>query len=204
MELFENTFIPIHKKGKQLDLEHSVTKNAVDDAGELYRAACRRLLYPFLWHDLAGIGTAEFNIYEKESNGSKPLEINDHLVINIPGADLIKTESHDWVIVEDIKQNVIKQADASIGLKLRACAAPGTPEDSTDHFFTEAATSTLIIKRIENVVTASYHGRNEQPNIETGDIVTNIRNGVVALGAIIGLSKMQWAALIKGLLSDQM
>ena len=200
MKFFEtDTFIPAQKEGKDLDLEYSLTKSTILGARTLYKTALKRLLCPYLWHELAGSATAEFNIYESGRNNSKPVEVYDHLFIDIPGMSL---ESHDWVIVEEIKQQAIKQADESIGIKLRACPDPHTSEDTVSHFFTESATSTLIIKRIGNVVTASYHGRNEKPNIQTGNTLDNIRNGMVALGAMMGLSKLQWTALIKGLLSE--
>lgn len=197
MRLFEtDPFIPVQREGKELDLENSVTKDTGESAAGLYKKACKRLLCPFLWHELAGTG-AEFTIYEKE-NSSRPVEVDDHLYIDIP----LSGPGHDWVIVEDIRYSVIHQADESIGLRLRACADPVGADESTHHFFTGSATSTIIIKRIDNVVTASYHGRNEKPNIETGDIASNIRNGIVAAGAIIGLSKIQWTALLKGLLEE--
>jgi len=199
MELFAtNSFIPIQTEGKGLDLEYSVTNQVLADAFKLYDTASRRLLCPFLWHNLSGTGTAEFTIYDEGRNNSRLVNVEDHLFIDIPGTG---TESHDWVIVEDIQQGVVMQANDSMGIKLRACGDPNNAEDKTSHFFTESATSTLIIVRNENVVTASYHGRNEKPNLETGNTLENIRNGVVALGALIGLSKLQWTSLLKGLLS---
>lgn len=198
-------FIPSQQEGKELDVEHSVTKSTSEDAGTLYRLASKRLLQPFLWQQLAGSATAEFNIYANHKNDNctkRPVKINDHLFIDIPANEILNPETHDWVIVEDIKQQIVKDADESIGLKLRACPDPSDLSDKTSHFFTSAATSTFIIQRTGREVKASYHGRNEKPNIETGDTGTNIRNGMVALGAVIGLSKLQWTALLKGLLSD--
>lgn len=200
-----SSFIPSHKEGKELDLDYSVSKETRAEADILYRSASKRLLSPFLWHNIAGSGTAEFNIHAVHKTVApvnRQVEVNDHLYIDIPVSGMLKPEAHDWVIVEDIRQNIVKEADESIGLKLRACPDPTDTDNKASHFFTTSATSTLIIQRAGNTVTASYHGRNEKPNIETGDTATNIRNGMVAFGAIIGLSKVQWTALIKGFLSD--
>ncbi len=203
MEHFETcSFIPVQKEGKNVDLEFSVAAQSLTSACSLYKTASMRLLYPYQWHELSGTGSAEFSIYGRDRNNVKPVIAGDHLVIDIPGTAILPADNHDWVIVEDIQEDVIIQADESIGLKLRASTDPHNSKDQTHHFFTESATSTLIIKRIDIAVTASYHGRNEKPNIETGNTVDNIRNGIVAFGALIGLSKLQWTALVKGILSD--
>jgi hypothetical protein len=87
-------------------------------------------------------------------------------------------------------------------MRLRPCPAPGKENNDTAHFFHDGATSSFIITRKDNVVTASYHGRNELPNVNTESAADNVRNGVVASGALLALSELQWAALLKGLLKE--
>jgi hypothetical protein len=65
------------------------------------------------------------------------------------------------------------------------------------------ATSSYIIERNGDIVTARYHGRNEISNIATASTLDNIRNATIAVGASIGLSEVQWSALLKGLLSAE-
>ena len=193
-------FIPKQTTGNYIDLRHSVTCQLIADARSLYKNACRRLLLPYNWHTIAGNASAEFNVYEKV-NSNQAVNINDHLFIDVPAGGLLPSGKHDWVVIENLKRQVIEHADESIGMILRPSTDQINPEDKLNHFFTDTATSTFIIERTGKVVTAAYHGRNEKPNIETGKTVANIRNAVVGLGAVIGLSKLQWAALIKGFLS---
>ena len=46
---------------------------------------------------------------------------------------------------------------------------------------------------------ATYSGRNEVPNTEADNLLDKARNAVVAIGAMIGLSELQWEKLVKGL-----
>ena len=87
-------------------------------------------------------------------------------------------------------------------MKLRASGKPGEEGESAAHFFKEDATSSFVIHRKGNKVTASYHGRNEVPNTDTDKTIDNIRNSMVAMGALAGLSELQWSRIIKGFLSN--
>ena len=102
--------------------------------------------------------------------------------------------------MEKIEENNFSETDRSIGLKLRASSNPNNDKTDTAHFFKKEATSTFIIKQEDNVVTASYYGRNEVPNVENVSMLDKVRNTAVATGAAIGLSELQWNALIKGFL----
>ena len=94
-------------------------------------------------------------------------------------------------------------ADESVGLMMAATANPQRKAQNVAHFFREGATSSFIIKRTGPTVTASYHGRNEVPNTEANGMADKLRNAVVAGGAMGGLSKLQWTALIKGFLQKE-
>jgi hypothetical protein len=72
------------------------------------------------------------------------------------------------------------------------------------HFFEDLATSTFVIERIGNPVTARYYGRNELPNTETSEKKDIIRNAIVATGAAAGLSELQWSALLKAFLKEEL
>lgn len=88
-------------------------------------------------------------------------------------------------------------------MALKPVPSPLGDADKPAHFFDRSASSTFIIRRTENLVVASYHGRNEQPNTDTGSVVDNIRNGAVAVAAMAGLSEVQWSALIDAFVSGK-
>lgn len=190
--------VPSNEKGKSLDLEHSVNKESFAEAGELFRLASRRLLRPWLWHELAGDLTAEFRLPEsKEPKDKNAVSIGENIEINIPAPGI------DWVRVKNIERNFIDNADQSIAFTLMVAANPLEQSGGVDHFFESGATSTFIITQSGTAVTASYHGRNETPNTETEGIGETIRNVIIAIGAIAGFSELQWMALLKGLLDDE-
>ena len=90
-----------------------------------------------------------------------------------------------------------------MGMRLRPTSNPQNDNEETAHFFQSTATSTFVIVREGNTVTASYHGRNEKANTHTSSAVDNMRNAVVTSGAIAGFSEVQWATLIKEFLQAE-
>ena len=193
--------VPENTIGKTVDINHTVKLNK-EEAKTTYNVARERLLNPDCWRDLAGIGTAEFELISRNED-FKQVQENDYLRINIPGPGSIAGDGYDWVIVEKIEENNFSETDKNIGLKLRASSNPHTDKTDTAHFFKKEATSTFIIKLKDDVVTAYYYGRNEVPNVEDVPILDKVRNTVVATGAAIGLSELQWNALLTGFLQKE-
>jgi hypothetical protein len=58
-----------------------------------------------------------------------------------------------------------------------------------------------VLTRIEHKITATVYGRNEVPNVAARNITDKIRNAVVGSTGAIGISKIQWKALVTGLLA---
>jgi hypothetical protein len=201
----ENELIPKDKKGKNTDLQSSIDLKTVGDAKSRFETARKRLLDPGNWHELAGVGTASFQIFRLgKKDGLPPVKQGDYIRINIPGPGSTTGDGYDWVLVELI-QELIGEAEPEqiVGMKLRTCSNPQNEEEDTAHFFEEGATSSFLISQMEKKLTASYHGRNEKINNDTENIKDNIRNTAVGLGAIAGLSELQWSRLIKSFLEDE-
>ena len=202
--LASNPIVPENETGKGLDLEESVTENSTEEAVTTFKRACKRLLNPPVWHELAGTASASFKILtENNADPHRLACVDDYLAIDIPGPGTSAGEGYDWVQVENISENVEPGADESMAVTLKASANPNKPGEGTAHFFKEGATSTFIIKRNGNTIKASYHGRNETPNIQEKGLGDKIRNTIVAAGALAGISELQWRALIKGFLQKE-
>ena len=196
--------VPENKKGKALDLEHSVIENSPEEAITTFKRACKRLLNPPTWHELSGALSATFKLGPSTGPGVERLaQINDYIRIDIPGPGAVAGDGYDWVQVQNIIENPDSSAGESFGMTLKAAVNPDKPEQGIAHFFGDGATSTFIVKRNGNNVTASYHGRNEIPNTKKVDLPDKIRNSIIAAGALAGISELQWAALIKGLLEKE-
>jgi hypothetical protein len=200
-----NDLIPVNEKGKPTDLEYSVTLASLDEARSSYMRAVQRMQNPGIWHDLAGWASASFKLVNAQGlECYRPASEGDYIRIDVPGPGPEEGGGYDWVKVEKVEEYIGSNREEEwTGMKVRPCNNPRSATLDTAHFFREDATSTFIMERKGNQVTAFYHGRNELPNTATPKLADNIRNAMVAAGAIIGLSETQWSALSKGFLADE-
>lgn len=197
--------IPPETKGKNVNLEQSMDAGTKEAATAAYQKACERMLNPAVWHKLCGPASAKFVLTTDTGDETRgAAKKGDYFKIDIPGPGSSEGDGYDWVTVEFIEEINNPGHDEDLyGMKLRASSNPSKEGAETAHFFTDEATSSFIIHRKGIKVTASYHGRNEVPNISTGKATDNVRNSLVALGAFAQLSEVQWTALIKGFLENE-
>jgi hypothetical protein len=202
--VLESSLTPPNFEGKKNDLDTAVTLPTDEAANNCYSTARQRLLTPSVWHTLCGPLSGTFTLTDTYgATLNRAAALNDYIRIDIPAPGNISGKGHDWVRIDALEE-LHGGNEALCAIRLRPAPAPVQPdEDSTSHFFKEQASSTFIIHRIANVVKCSYHGRNETPNTDTENTLDNIRNAVVATGAIAGLSEAQWSALIEGFLSGE-
>lgn len=192
------SLIPENKEGKQNDIRFSVSLADEDGVRRLFERACLHLATPSTWHELAGPLSAEFTLHD--STGEKTgLDVREgyYIRINIPGTGPKAGKGYDWVkvVALDDRRNSTGN-EAFFGMKVQPCHNPLTHDPATAHFFRSKASSTFIISRMANLVVSSYHGRNELPNNDTDRTGDNIRNTIIATGAVMGLSDLQWSALV--------
>lgn len=201
----EQTIIPDNKKGKENDLEARRMLQTRREARRVFVRACKRLLNPKVWSELAGNEKASFTLAdEKGKKLHRLIREKDFIKINVPGPGPGKGKGFDWVqvaVIEDKRKRDLKEE--RLAMRLDVCADPTSPEKETAHFFEEGASSTFEVVRLDNQLTAAYHGRNETINNDTGNAGDNIRNTLVGAGALLGLSELQWKALIDALLEDE-
>lgn len=201
MEKREN-MIPEQRVGNQLDTFNSVTASSEEEARQLFLLAVNRLLDVNVWNKISGKLSSTFRLTdEKGSEIDGPARPGNHFKIDIPGPGPASGEGNDWVKVEalDDKRNPSGKNE-SVTLRVRPTADPENTEKDTAHFFDEAATSSFRVERDGNTVTASVHGRNEQPNTDVEKTSDKMRNALVGTGAVAGFSAPQWKALVNGLL----
>jgi hypothetical protein len=192
--------IPSQEKGKSLDLAERVIAADEDAAKKIFQDAVYLLCRPVLWHDTVGALSASFSVDGKQQE--QGIELGDHIRIKIPGPGFIEGDGEDWVRVGVVEKNLDEQFDESFGVLLIVCPNPHTTGDAIAHFFGEGASSSFLLTRKDNTVTAHYKGRNESPNTEELALTDKIRNFVVARAALAGISELQWRALLKGLLAS--
>ncbi len=196
-----SSFVPANVAGKPLDIEHTVTADTAIASLIIYNRACKRLKNPAVWKRLAGVLSADFELFVTMGEEEREIFAGDYISIDIPGPGSKAGNGLDWVKVEKIEQDIITGADESFGITLRAAKKPEGPDEGIAHFFNGHATSSFIIQRTGQTIKANYYGRNEVPNTKDVTVIDKLRNSIIATGALAGLSNLQWDALLKGLLA---
>jgi hypothetical protein len=202
--------LPAQTRGESTTTSSSVTAGKEPEAKAIFERASIRLMDVNQWTDHCGALTAGFQLTDDEG---EPLEgraaIGDYIRIDIPGPGGAEGHGYDWVKIEKLDQRLTPaREDAEEGtlslLQVRPCHDPRKKDnDVTAHFLEDSATSTLIIERDGKKVSASVFGRNEVPNTLTPEMGDNVRHAVVGTLGAIGLSKIQWKALVQGLLERE-
>ncbi|WP_207533032.1 hypothetical protein [Desertivirga arenae] len=196
-----DSIVPENVKGAKTDTISTESFSSVELAKKHYTVVRKRLLSVFKWHEYAGIASAEFSLTDGAGHEKADLvSEGDRFKINIPAPGTDSGSGFDWVQVEKVEEGHNEEDDWEYTLiKVRPTDNPGTSDNNTAHFFSDEANSYFMVKRIGLAVSAEVHGRNEQPNTDTDKIVDKIRNTIVAVGAILGVSKAQWKSLTNGI-----
>ncbi len=195
--------IPPQRKGMQADIIEMEIASDPQEAKLLFLKARERLFDIAHWGDISEGLSASFMLTDasgiRTEDFPKP---GDHIRINIPGPGSVAGEGYDWVRVELVedKRSVATDEEWSV-MKVRPSEDPGKRE-GVAHFLENQATSSFVVRRKDNTVSAEVHGRNEKPNTGAKKITDKIRNALVGSAAAAGVGKIQWQKLAKGLLKN--
>lgn len=164
--------------------------------------AASRLLNVNDWDKVCGPMSAKFTL--TDSSGT-PVERRarpgDYFRIDIHLPGPVAGGGFDWVRIETIEDDRDPTGPVEqLAVRVRPAPNPAGDGNHVAHFFDDEATSTFMVRRNHNSVTASVHGRNETPNTDGNNVVDKVRNTLVATGARAGTADLQWQALVDGLL----
>ncbi len=188
--------LPDNKQGKQNDLEATEVFDTHEAAKARYQVAVSRMLYPSAWHQLCGSLSATFILIDAEGKVlDRKASAGDYIRIDVPGPGPSSGDGYDWVKVEQVKEQRDGNEDQCCML-VRPSAPPTKLAAETAHFFDGSASSTFMIHRTGAQLIASYHGRNEKPNVTTEKAVDKVRNAAIAAAAMAGMSELQWKTLL--------
>lgn len=193
--------IPSNEKGHQSATTHTIKTENHKAARALYEAAQQRLLDVNSWKEISGDLSASFVL--NDSRGTivrRPAMEGDYIRIRIPGSTADETREFDWVRIEKIIERRSPRGTAYTGMRVRPATPPDDVDREIEHFFRRDATSSFIVEKRGNLIRASVYGRNEMPNTLTGRALRKLRNLLAGLGAMLGISRLQWKSLVKGLL----
>lgn len=191
--------IPENKTGVVIDSADATGLENEEQAKAFFDIAKERLLNVNNWHQITGVLSAKFQLIDKEGHEvNRKVQKGDYFKIDIPGPGSEAGQGYDWVCVEDLKEVAGQQVD-SVGLRVRPASNPFSKDESIAHFYSEDSTSTFIVTREGNNVSATIYDRNTKPNTDSEGILDKIRHVAAGIGAIMGLSKIQWKGLADAL-----
>lgn len=194
--------MPEQVTGKQVDIQRERKFLNMQSAQAGFKAARKRLLNVNKWHYIAGCNSSRFVLQDGIERKIKHApSIGDFVKIDIPGPGPIFGEGFDWVVVSEI---VDKPQEGYVMIRLQPSPlAFDMDKSKVAHFFMEFSSTTLIIKVSGDLLTVSYHGRNEVINTDNDNFIDNVRNYVVGLGAKLGISYPQWENLVEGIIGSE-
>lgn len=202
MKVKEIPGIPTQKKGSLQDTESRRNFEDSQSTFENFEILKRRFLSINEWKRFGGKDGAEFKLYDANGNHiSRDPQEDDRIRIDIPGPGNPKSNGYEWVKITEIKNNILR--DDEMENLIMICVPTHTPvqNKNTDiaHFYAETSSSNFIISRGEKFIRIGIYGRNETPNMKT-NLIGKIRNMMIALGGMIGISKIQWKSFADGIL----
>lgn len=200
------TLVPPQAQGRKLDTEHTIIAGSDKEAKDIFERAVFRLLNVNQWQQLCSPLSSEFKLVDKKGyEVTRLAQPGDYVKIDVPGPGPVSGKGFDWVKIESMEDYRDRQGEVEeVGFKVRPVSNPKNPIPGTAHFFRDSATSSFIVERNGNQVTAGVHSRNEVPNTAVRNGADKFRNVVMAMGAISGLSRIQWNLLVKGLLESSL
>ncbi len=194
--------IPKQFVGSQTGATSKLKLDTRHNALLVFREAKERLLKVNGWEKLCGSGSVEFTHTDK--NGEPLFNTTPrigHLIrIKLPAPNK-EGYGYDWVRIEEFEEKKSLVSDSEVyGFRVRPVENPKNKSGDTAHFYTDDATSTFLVIRYSHTVFALERGKNEVPN-DSDSWLATIRNKLVAITAMIGLSKPQWKKLVDGILT---
>jgi hypothetical protein len=193
--------IPANTKGREITAEASAKLSNEDEARAFYERVKKKLLHVHNWQTITGTTLgADFQLTDDQGKDvDRSAAKGDHFRIDVSGPGSRAGKGYDWASVEDIKE-INEDHVSSIAMLVRPAENPKTASKNTAHFFSKHSSSTFEVTRENNVVTASVYDRNIEANEETENVPDKFRNSVIGIAAKHGFSKMQWQALVDGLI----
>ena len=194
--------VPPQEGGGQSDTEARRSFDNEEKAQRCYEQVKARLRNVNGWQLLAEKTTAHFQLTDASGlEVDRDVQPGDHFKIDIPGPGTATGEGFDWVQVEAVEEGE-KEGSPFTLIRVRPATNPNNERSDVAHFFSGDATSNFLVRREGRDVIAAVHGRNEKPNAAADKLLDKARNVAVGGGALAGASKLQWKALVEGLISD--
>ncbi|WP_127125849.1 hypothetical protein [Pseudoflavitalea rhizosphaerae] len=196
----DKKIVPSQEEGKSITAESVIEFPNHREAAIFFDTVRSRLMQVNRWHEIAGGLSARFQLMDPNGEPvSREPHQGDYFRIDIPGPGTVAGEGFDWARVEEVTHQVLPNSER-YGFRVRPARNPGKDDLDIAHFFSAAATSSFIVYREAEVITAAVFDRNIQPNKDAGNIVDKVRDLMAGSAGMLIFSKLQWKNLTEGLL----
>lgn len=195
--------VPDQQTGKAIDAESVVEVSDEIEARSFFNEVKDRLQNVNRWKEYAGNLSATFQLVNQDGvEVQRTAQKGDYFKIDIPGPGSQSGDGYDWVQIEAIEKASTPDSE-SFGFRVRPTDNPQHKKGDTAHFYSEESTSSFIVERNKNKITAAVHDRNTKPNTDANNPTDKIRDAVVGTAGAISFSKIQWQNLTDGLLKRE-
>lgn len=188
--------VPPHVKGSFHDTESIKEVESSEEIDLKFNILKQRFLAINHWRKYCRESSTDFKLCDSTGRLVERLpQMDDYIRIDIPGPGGSEGRSFDWVQIISID---LANPEMVI-IQCRPSKDPVKDHSSKiAHFYSNAATSTFIVSKNNNVLKVGIYGRNEYPNLKAG-FFNCIRNIMISIGGMLGFSKIQWKCLAEGL-----
>ncbi|MEV4885154.1 hypothetical protein MRBLMN1_003689 [Chitinophaga ginsengisegetis] len=195
-------FIPAQYTGEATTTSEVKTLVHEAAARDFFKTAVGRLLDVNNWATLSGSMSSGFQLTDLAGKpAAGDAETGMYIRIDIPGPGTNAGKGFDWVKIEQKEHVVLNEHQEVFFIRARPSEHPIQKSAGIAHFLRKEASSSFVLVRNNAEITATVYGRNEVPNTQTNDLGDRIRNAVVGATGAVGISKLQWKALVNGLLA---
>lgn len=192
--------IPRQRTGKSISVEESIEFESTAAAKDFFRVVKNRLLEINNWENLAGFGSASFQLVNSSGQEvDRPVQQGDFFKIDIPGPGPITGDGYDWVKVEELSETSDGEIE-NIGICVRPTLNPLDFREDIAHFYSSGSSSSFTATRECNKITVGIYDRNVEPNKSAETLIDKVRDAVVSAAAATAFSRIQWKRLAKGIL----
>jgi hypothetical protein len=196
----KENIVPEQRTGKPIDAKSELEFKEKSDAKAFFEVVKERLQHVNQWKDYAGNLSATFQLVDRHGNEvQRNAQKGDYFKIDIPGPGSKTGDGYDWVQIEEVESSSTPDAER-FGFRVRPTSNPQNANQDVAHFYSDESTSSFIVERNMNKITASVHDRNTKPNTNAESTSDKIRDTIVGAAGVLSFSKIQWKNLTDGLL----
>jgi hypothetical protein len=190
--------VPSQRVGGFHDTESQKFYDNSSDACIAFNALKDRFFAIYCWKNFCNNTLADFHLYDAQGHMvTRMAQIGDFVKIEILASHVIGIKYY-WVKIKEIIHEQDFKTERYL-ITFVPSSDPSVKIKRVIHFYSGNSSSTFMIARDSQVLTAGVYGRNEAPNLKT-DPINCIINIVISFGAMTGLSKVQWKNFTESIL----